>query len=53
MLRTRQHDFGSHGRQTVRARVLEEFCRRLARDYRVWVAPVAEVAEHVLAARSH
>jgi peptidoglycan-N-acetylglucosamine deacetylase len=47
------HDIGTHGRQTVRARDLEEFCRRVARDDGIWVAPVVEVAEHVLAARTH
>jgi hypothetical protein len=47
------HDIGIHGTQTVRARDLEEFCRLLARDDRIWVAPVVEVAEHVLAARAH
>ncbi|WP_067279853.1 polysaccharide deacetylase family protein [Streptomyces jeddahensis] len=47
------HDIGSDGPQTVSARDLSEFCRRLARDPRIWVAPVAEVAEHARAARAH
>jgi peptidoglycan/xylan/chitin deacetylase (PgdA/CDA1 family) len=46
------HDIGSHGRQTVCSRALDGFCRRLARDDRIWVAPVVEVAGHVLAARA-
>ncbi|WP_073949102.1 polysaccharide deacetylase family protein [Streptomyces kebangsaanensis] len=46
------HDIGTHGRQTVRARDLEEFCRRVAREDSIWVAPVVEVAEHVLTART-
>ncbi len=46
------HGIGSHGRQIVRARDLEEFCRRLARDGRFRVAPVVEVAERVPAART-
>ncbi|MFC9909786.1 polysaccharide deacetylase family protein [Streptomyces sp. NPDC127197] len=47
------HDIGDRAPQTVRARDLQEFCRRLARDDRVWVAPVVEVAEQVLATRAH
>lgn len=45
------HDIGRHGDQTVDSGDLDRFCRRLTRDDRVWVAPVAEVAEFVLAGR--
>ncbi|MET7934130.1 hypothetical protein [Streptomyces sp. NPDC005322] len=46
------HDIGDQCRQTVRARDLEEVCRRLAQDDRIWVAPVAEVAKHLPATRT-
>jgi hypothetical protein len=46
------HDIGGDGPQTVSALELDAFCRRVTRDDRVWVAPVAEVAERVVAARS-
>jgi peptidoglycan-N-acetylglucosamine deacetylase len=45
------HDIGADGPQTVRAPELDDLCRRLVRDDRVWVAPVVDVAERVAAAR--
>jgi peptidoglycan/xylan/chitin deacetylase (PgdA/CDA1 family) len=41
------HDIGADGPQTLSASELDGFCRTLARDDRVWVAPVVEVAERV------
>jgi hypothetical protein len=46
------HDVGEAGRQTVCACELDAFCRRLVADDRVWVAPVAEVAERVAGAQA-
>lgn len=46
------HDIGAGGPQTVPARELDMLCRRLARDDRVWVAPVVEVAERVAPAQA-
>lgn len=46
------HDVGEDGPQTVCARELDAFCRRLVADDRVWVAPVAEVAERVAGAQA-
>jgi peptidoglycan/xylan/chitin deacetylase (PgdA/CDA1 family) len=45
------HDIGDDGPQTVPARELGAFCRRLAGDGRIWVAPVVEVAERVAGAQ--
>jgi len=45
------HDIGDDGPQTVPARALDGLCRRLAGDDRVWVAPVAEIAERVAGVR--
>jgi len=44
------HDIGADGPQTVSARDLDELCRGLAGDDRVWVAPVIDVAEHLVEA---
>jgi peptidoglycan/xylan/chitin deacetylase (PgdA/CDA1 family) len=41
------HDIGRDGPQTVSTRELDALCRSLAGDDRVWVAPVAEVAERL------
>ena len=46
------HDVGRGGRQTVSPYELDRFCRQLARDERVWVAPVVVVAQRLLATRS-
>jgi len=42
------HDVGADRPQTVPAQDLDEFCRSLACDDRIWVAPVIEVAEHLV-----
>jgi peptidoglycan-N-acetylglucosamine deacetylase len=43
------HDIGPRAHQTVPADELDRFCRRLARDDRIWVAPIVEVAELIRA----
>lgn len=46
------HDVGEGGHQTVLAGALEALCRRISRGD-VWVAPVAEIAEHVARLRAY
>jgi hypothetical protein len=45
------HDIGVQAPQTVLARELDQFCRTLVRDDRIWVAPVADVAAYLVANR--
>jgi hypothetical protein len=46
------HDIGTDGPQTVLAPALDELCRSLARDDRIWVAPMVEVAQALAPGRS-
>ena len=41
------HDVGDGGKWEIAVDQLDRFCARLADDRRVWVAPVAEVAERL------
>ncbi|HXY95315.1 MAG TPA: polysaccharide deacetylase family protein [Acidimicrobiia bacterium] len=42
------HDIGEGGESAVDATALEALCRHLATDRRIWVAPVRDVARHIL-----
>ena len=45
------HNIGAPGPQTVPIGALDQFCRWLIRDDRIWTAPVLQVAEHLQATR--
>jgi hypothetical protein len=42
------HNIGQAGELTVGAGALETLCRHVATDKRIWVAPVCDVARHIL-----